>query len=62
MPVNPAFRRRLEAQGFCGLDDAALDELAPWGASASTTHFCIPSFIHNTVFGRRNRPAVSVRS
>lgn len=23
-------RRRLEAQGFCNLDDAALGELAPW--------------------------------
>jgi Domain of unknown function (DUF4395) len=30
MSVNPAVRNRLEAQGFCGLDDAALEELAPW--------------------------------
>lgn len=27
---SPAIRRRLEAQGFRGLDDAALEELAPW--------------------------------
>lgn len=30
MPVTPAVRRRLEAQGFCGLDDATLQQLAPW--------------------------------
>jgi hypothetical protein len=30
MPVNPTVRSRLEAQGFCGLDDAALQQLAPW--------------------------------
>jgi Domain of unknown function (DUF4395) len=30
MSVSPTVRRRLEAQGFCGLDDAALEELAPW--------------------------------
>jgi hypothetical protein len=30
MPVNPTVRSRLEAQGFCGLDDATLAELAPW--------------------------------
>src|ERR1700758_5001229 len=30
MPVNPVVRNRLEAQGYCGLDDAALQELAPW--------------------------------
>jgi hypothetical protein len=30
MPVNPAVRSRLEAQGFCGLDEKALNELAPW--------------------------------
>jgi hypothetical protein len=30
MPVNPAVRSRLEAQGFYGLDEEALDELAPW--------------------------------
>jgi hypothetical protein len=30
MPVNPIVRSRLEAQGFCGLDDATLEELAPW--------------------------------
>jgi hypothetical protein len=32
------------------------------GALASTTHFCIPSVIYNTVFGRRNEPAVRGRS
>jgi Domain of unknown function (DUF4395) len=30
MPVNSTVRSRLEAQGFCGLDEEALDELAPW--------------------------------
>jgi hypothetical protein len=30
MAVSPTVRCRLEAQGFCGLDDAALEELAPW--------------------------------
>jgi len=30
MSVNPTTRSRLEAQGFRGLDDAALVELAPW--------------------------------
>lgn len=30
MSVSPTVRCRLEAQGFCGLDDAALEELAPW--------------------------------
>jgi hypothetical protein len=30
MAVNPIVRSRLEAQGFCGLDDEALEELAPW--------------------------------
>jgi hypothetical protein len=30
MPVNPTARSRLEAQGFCGLDDATLEKLAPW--------------------------------
>jgi hypothetical protein len=30
MPVNPTVRSRLEAQGFCGLDDATLEQLAPW--------------------------------
>ena len=30
MPVNPTVRSRLEAQGFCGLDDATIHELAPW--------------------------------
>jgi len=30
MPLNPTVRSRLEAQGFCGLDEEALDELAPW--------------------------------
>jgi hypothetical protein len=30
MAVNPTTRSRLEAQGFCGLDDEALAELAPW--------------------------------
>ena len=30
MSVNPTVRSRLEAQGFCGLDDKTLAELAPW--------------------------------
>src|ERR1700736_2718928 len=30
MTVNPTVRSRLEAQGFCGLDDATLEQLAPW--------------------------------
>jgi hypothetical protein len=30
MPINSTVRSRLEAQGFCGLDEEALDELAPW--------------------------------
>jgi hypothetical protein len=30
MTVDPTVRRRLEDQGFCGLDDEALEELAPW--------------------------------
>lgn len=30
MSVNPTIRSRLEAQGFCGLDDEELAELAPW--------------------------------
>lgn len=30
MAFNPAIRQRLEAQGFCELDDATLQELAPW--------------------------------
>ena len=30
MTVSAVVRKRLEAQGFCNLDDAALDELAPW--------------------------------
>ncbi len=30
MSVGPTVRYRLEAQGFSGLDDAALEELAPW--------------------------------
>ena len=30
MAISSAIRSRLEAQGFCGLDDAALQELAPW--------------------------------
>ena len=30
MPESSEVRTRLEAQGFCGLDDAALRELAPW--------------------------------
>ena len=30
MSVSPTVRCRLEAQGFCGPDDAALEELAPW--------------------------------
>lgn len=30
MSVNPVTRQRLEAQGFCGLDDATLAEVGPW--------------------------------
>lgn len=30
MPVSTTVRRRLEAQGFCGLDDATLEEVGPW--------------------------------
>lgn len=30
MAVNSVMRRRLEAQGFCNLDDATLDEVGPW--------------------------------
>jgi Domain of unknown function (DUF4395) len=30
MPVDPTVRSRLEAQGFCGLDDETLTKLAPW--------------------------------
>lgn len=30
MPVTASVRSRLEAQGFRGLDDATLEELAPW--------------------------------
>jgi hypothetical protein len=30
MPVRSSVRRRLEAQGFCGLDDATLEEVGPW--------------------------------
>ena len=29
-PPSPVARRRLEAQGFVGLDDRALAEVAPW--------------------------------
>lgn len=30
MVASTTVRTRLEAQGFCGLDDATLGELAPW--------------------------------
>ena len=30
MTINSVIRSRLEAQGFCNLDDTALAELAPW--------------------------------
>jgi len=30
MAVSSTIRRRLEAQGFCDLDNATLSELAPW--------------------------------
>jgi len=30
MAMNPGVRRRLEAQGFCNLDDATLNEVGPW--------------------------------
>ena len=90
MPVKSSVRKRLEAQGFCSLDDTALGEFAPWlrwspalctswlaatvwafhvgstmvgfivgiplllvAALVSVTHFCIPSLIYNTLFGKR---------
>jgi hypothetical protein len=70
MPVNPTVRSRLEAQGFCGLDDARLEELAPWmrwtytiGTVVTVTGVVsmspsVPSFIYNTVTGRRSREGV----
>ena len=30
MTVSTVVRSRLEAQGFCGLDDATLEEVGPW--------------------------------
>jgi hypothetical protein len=30
MTVSRTIRHRLEVQGFCNLDDAAMNELAPW--------------------------------
>ncbi len=30
MTVKSSVRNRIEAQGFCGLNDATLRELAPW--------------------------------
>lgn len=30
MAVSAVIRSRLEAQGFCGLDDATLEEIGPW--------------------------------
>lgn len=30
MIVSRTIRHRLEVQGFCNLDDAAMNELAPW--------------------------------
>jgi hypothetical protein len=30
MAMNPEVRRRLEAQGFCNLDEATLNEVGPW--------------------------------
>jgi|SRR6516165_1078581 len=30
MSVNPTVRHRLEAQGFCGLDNDVFEALAPW--------------------------------
>ena len=30
MPMSASVRSRLEAQGFCGLDDATLQEVGPW--------------------------------
>jgi len=30
MTVSPVIRKRLETQGFCDLDDAALAEVEPW--------------------------------
>lgn len=30
MTISSTVRRRLEVQGFCGLDDATLEEVGPW--------------------------------
>ena len=30
MPLDSVLRHRLEAQGFCDLDDATLEEIGPW--------------------------------
>lgn len=30
MAISSVVRKRLEAQGFCNLDDSTLDKLAPW--------------------------------
>lgn len=30
MPDSSVVRSRLEAQGFCGMDDATLEEVGPW--------------------------------
>ena len=30
MSINPVIRKRLETQGFCGLDDATLADVGPW--------------------------------
>jgi Domain of unknown function (DUF4395) len=92
MSVRATVCCRLEAQGFCGLDDARIPNSGPqrhfvfgvatvwlvatgWAfyvgadiagfalgvplilvaALASTTHFCIPSLIYNTVVNRAGR-------
>jgi hypothetical protein len=38
MPLKATSRDHLDAQGFCGFDDATPKQL---------THFCIPSSIYN---------------
>ena len=41
MPVNSSVRSRLEAQGFCGLDDETLEELAGIGQHDELLHSVI---------------------
>lgn len=46
--LSPAVRRRLEIQGFTGLDDASLAEAGPW--LRLTPAFCTAIIIVATVF------------